>query len=103
MKKKRQCGFRTSPTQTELYMHKIWLDARNFGFRALKNYGSLYLACNDRKAFYTSSDQVNIHFGHVRMCAMPYPISWIIFISDLGPSYTGKMLEFRWVPIAHPS
>ena len=26
-------------------------------FRALKNYGSLYLACNDRKAFFTSSDQ----------------------------------------------
>ena len=29
-----------------------------------------------------------IHFGHVRMCATPYPISWIIFILDLGPSYT---------------
>ena len=25
--------------------------------RALENYGSLYLACNDRKAFFTSSDQ----------------------------------------------
>ena len=25
--------------------------------RALKNYGPLYLACNDRKAFFTSSDQ----------------------------------------------
>ena len=25
--------------------------------RALKNYGSLYLACNDRKAFFTSSDR----------------------------------------------
>ena len=25
--------------------------------RALKNYGSLHLACNDRKAFFTSSDQ----------------------------------------------
>ena len=25
--------------------------------RALKNYGSLYSACNDRKAFFTSSDQ----------------------------------------------
>ena len=23
---------------------------------------------------------VGIHFGHVRMCATPYPISWIIFI-----------------------
>ena len=31
--------------------------------------------------------KVGIHFGHVRMCATPYPISWIIFILDLGPSY----------------
>ena len=41
--------------------------------KGIKNYGSLYLACNDRKAFCTSSDQVGIHFGHVRMCATPYP------------------------------
>ena len=41
--------------------------------------------------------KVGIHFGHVRMCATPYPISWIIFILDLGPSYTDKLLEFRWV------
>ena len=33
------------------------------------------------------------------MCATPYPISWIIFILDLGPSYTDKLLEFRWVQI----
>ena len=69
--------------------------------RALKNYGSLYLACNDRKAFFTSSD--GIHFGHVRMCATPCPISLIIFILDLGPNYTDKLLEFRWVQIAHLS
>ena len=25
--------------------------------KSIKNYGSLYLACNDRKAFFTSSDQ----------------------------------------------
>ena len=25
--------------------------------KGIKNYGSLYLACNDRKAFFTSSDQ----------------------------------------------
>ena len=71
--------------------------------RALKSYGSLYLACNDRKAFFTSSDQVGLHFGHVRMCATPCPISLIIFILDLGPSYTDKLLEFRWVQIAHLS
>ena len=71
--------------------------------RALKNYGSLYLACNDRKAFSLPLTKVGIHFGHVRMCATPYPISWIIFILDLGPSYTDKLLEFRWVQIAHLS
>ena len=31
------------------------------------------------------------------------PISLIIFILDLGPSYTDKLLEFRWVQIAHLS
>ena len=36
--------------------------------------------------------KVDIHFGHVRMCAMPYPISWIIFILDLGPSYTLRQI-----------
>ena len=43
---------------------------------------------------------VDIHFGHVRMYAMPYPIFWIIFILDLEPSYTDKLLESRWVLIA---
>ena len=47
--------------------------------------------------------KVDIHFGHVRMCATHYPISWIIFILDLGPSYTDKLLEFRWVQTAHLS
>ena len=47
--------------------------------------------------------KVGIHFGHVRMCATPHPISWIIFILDLGPSYTDKLSEFRWVQIAHLS
>ena len=46
---------------------------------------------------------VGIHFGHVRMCATPCPISLIIFILDFGPSYTDKLLEFRWVQIAHLS
>ena len=34
--------------------------------------------------------KVGIHFGHVRMCATPYPISWIKFILDLGPSHKEK-------------
>ena len=69
--------------------------------KGIKNYGSLYLACNDRKAFSLPLTKVGIHFGHVRMCATPCPISLIIFILDLGPSYTDKLLEFRWVQIAH--
>ena len=47
--------------------------------------------------------KVGVHFGHVRMCATPCPIYLIIFILDLGPSYTDKLLEFRWVKIAHLS
>ena len=47
--------------------------------------------------------KVGIHFGNLRMCATPYPISWIIFILVLGPNYTDKLLEFRWVQIAHLS
>ena len=47
--------------------------------------------------------KVGIHFGHVIMFATPYPISWIISILNLGPSYTDKLLEFRWVQIAHLS
>ena len=30
-----QYAFRTGPTQTELYKHKRWLEAGNFGFRKL--------------------------------------------------------------------
>ena len=44
---------------------------------------------------------VDIHFDHVRMYATPYPISWIIFILDLGDQVnTDKLLEFRSVQIA---
>ena len=71
--------------------------------KGIKNYGSLYLACNDRKAFSLPLTKVDIHFGHVRMCATPCPISLIICILDLGPSYTDKLLEFRWIQIAHLS
>ena len=47
--------------------------------------------------------KVGIHFGPVRMCVTPYPISWIIFVLDLGPRYTDRLLEFRWVQIPHLS
>ena len=36
--------------------------------------------------------KVGIHFGHVRMCATPYPISWIIFILDLEPKLYRKIV-----------
>ena len=36
-----------------------------------------------------------------RMYAMPYHISWIILILGLEPSYADKLLESRWVLIAH--
>ena len=52
------------------------------------------------KLFSLPLTKVDIHFGHVRMYAMPFPISWIIFILDLEPSYSDKLLESRWVPIA---
>ena len=71
--------------------------------KALKNYGSLYLACNDRKAFFTSSDQSRYTLWSCQNVCDACPISLIIFILDLGPSYTDKLLEFRWVQIAHLS
>ena len=68
--------------------------------RALKNYGSLIWPVMTKKRFSLPLTKVDIHFGHVRMYAMPLPISWIIFILDSEPSCTGKLLEFRWVQIA---
>ena len=58
---------------------------------------SLYLAFKDIKAFSLPLTKVDIHFGHGRMYAVPYPIFWIIFILhvDLEPSYTDKFLESR--------
>ena len=44
------------------------------------------------KHFSLPLTKVDIHFGNVRMYAMLYPISWIIFILYLEPSYTDKLL-----------
>ena len=68
--------------------------------RALKTMAHLIWPVMIEKHFSLSLTKVDINFGHVRMYAMPYPISWIISILDLGPSYTDKLLESRWVPIA---
>ena len=71
--------------------------------RALKTMVHFIWHVTTERLFSLPLTKVGIHFGHVRMCATPYPISWIIFILDLGPNYTDKLLEFRWVQIAHLS
>ena len=45
------------------------------------------------RPFFTSSDQGWYTLWSCQMCATPYPISWIIFILDLGPSYTDKLIS----------
>ena len=65
-----------------------------------KKEGKLFLACNDKKAFFTSKDNIkDINFGLVRMYVTPYRFSWTIFILGLALSYTDKLLVFRWVQI----
>ena len=71
--------------------------------RALKSMVHFIWPVMTERPFSLPLTKVGIHFGYVRMCATPYPISWIIFILDLGPSYTNKLLEFRWVQIARLS
>ena len=44
-----------------------------------KNEGTLYLACNDGKAFSLLQTIKDIHFGLVRMYVTYYRIFWIIF------------------------
>ena len=71
--------------------------------RALKTMVHFIWHVMTERRFSLPLTKVGIYFGHVRMCATPCPISLIIFILDLGPSYTDKLLEFRWVQIAHLS
>ena len=63
--------------------------------RALKTVVHFIWPVITERPFSLPMTKVGIDFGHVRMCATPYPISWIIFILDLRPSYTYKLLEFR--------
>ena len=58
--------------------------------RALKTMVHFIRHVMTERLFSLPLTKVGIHFGHVRMCATPYPISLIIFILDLGPSYTNK-------------
>ena len=62
--------------------------------------GELYLACNDKKTFFTSKDHYKgYQLCLVRMYVTPYRFSWTIFILGLALSYTDKLLVFRWVQI----
>ena len=46
--------------------------------RTLKNMVNFIWPVITEKLFSLPLTKVDIHFGHVRMYAMPYPISWII-------------------------
>ena len=65
------------------------------------NEGTLYLACNAKKAFLLLQTKEGINFVLVRMYVTPYRISWIIhvFTLDLVISYTDKVLVFQLVHI----
>ena len=62
--------------------------------------GELYLACNDKKAFFTSKDHYKGYqlWSCQNVCdALSFLLE--IFILGLAPSYTDKLLVFRWVQI----
>ena len=65
-----------------------------------KKEGKLYLACYDKKAFFTSADHYRGY--HLRSCqnvcdALSFLLE--IFILGLALSYTDNLFEFRWVKI----
>ena len=41
--------------------------------------GSLYLACNEKRAFFTSEQPKRLVCGHVRMCVMLSIIFWAMY------------------------
>ena len=65
-----------------------------------KKEGKLYLACNDKKAFFTSADHYRgYHLWSCQNVCGAFRFSWTIFILGLALSYTDKLLVFRWVQI----
>ena len=74
------------------YSNALWL-------HVAKSKGSLKRL--NRKAFFTSSDQNRYTLWSCKNVT-PYPKTWIIFILDSVPSYTDKLLEFRWVQNCAP-
>ena len=62
--------------------------------------GELYIACNDKKAFFTLKDHYKgYHLWSRQNVCDAYRFSWTIFILGLALSYTDKLLVFRWVQI----
>ena len=64
-----------------------------------KKEGKLYLASNDKKAFFTSADYYREY--HLWSCLVCDALSFLLYntILDLALSYTDKLLVFRWVQI----
>ena len=65
-----------------------------------KKEGKLYLACNDKEAFFTSADHYRGYYLWYcqNVCdALSFLLD--IFILGLALSYTDKLLVFRWEQI----
>ena len=65
-----------------------------------KKEGKLYIACNDKKAFFTSAD----HYREYHLWSCHNVCDALSFLLDniilgLALSYTDKLLVFRWVQI----
>ena len=93
--------------------------------KGIKNYGSLYLACNDRKAFFTSSDQsrytlwscqnvcdalsyllgnIYIRFGtklYRQIVGIPMGTNWAPLIADLFLYLCQRIFEFSNIRISY--
>ena len=68
-----------STLYTTLIKDKL-LDLIEHAFKNFyKNEGTLYLACNDKKAFSLLQTIEDIHFGLVKMYVTPYRIFWVLF------------------------
>ena len=67
--------------------------------KIFKNEDTLYLACDDKKAFFTSTDHRGYKLWSCQNVCDALSLLWIMFALDLVISYTDKLLVFRWVQI----
>ena len=71
--------------------------------RTFQSQGSPYLACNDRNAFFfTSEKPKNIMHGPVKMYVMRWSFCWTTFLFHLAPSCIDKKLGYLWALIVLP-